>query len=221
MVTPFHLLRLWFIQLRYAASRELAFRANFFAWVVVELAWFVLQLAFVGVVYQHVESVAGWSRQEMIVLVATNQLIQQIFTAFLMPGLVKLPELVRDGKLDFVLLKPAPPQFLISTSHLEIGPLANAAIAAVVGLLALHDLHIAPTLSSFLAYLLLVLAGLLTQLTDTQLHDVFVVARFARRSASDDGPPMGPTVENWVDAFKIKRAAIVDHSCPAGPDLAR
>jgi len=162
MVTPFYLLRLWLIQLRYAASRELAFRANFFAWVVVELAWFVLQLAFVGVVYQHVESVAGWSRQEMIVLVATNQLIQQIFTAFLMPGLVKLPELVRDGKLDFVLLKPAPPQFLVSTSHLEIGPLANAAIAAAVGILALHDLHIAPTLSSFLAYLLLVLAGLLT-----------------------------------------------------------
>jgi ABC-type uncharacterized transport system permease subunit len=74
MVTPFHLLRLWLIQLRYAASRELAFRANFFAWVVVELAWFILQLAFVGVVYQHVESVAGWSRQEMIVLVATSVL---------------------------------------------------------------------------------------------------------------------------------------------------
>ncbi|KRP32162.1 MAG: hypothetical protein ABS33_07075 [Verrucomicrobia subdivision 6 bacterium BACL9 MAG-120924-bin69] len=123
---------MWLIQLRYAATRELAFRANFFVWVIVELSWFVLQLAFVDVVYQHVDSIAGWSRPQMIVLVATNQLIQQIFTAFLMPGLVKLPELVRDGKLDFVLLKPAPPQFLISTSQLEIGPLANALIAMAV-----------------------------------------------------------------------------------------
>jgi ABC-2 type transport system permease protein len=162
MSSLLHLLRLWFIQIRYAATRELAFRANFFVWVIVELAWFVLQLAFVGVVYQHVDSIAGWSRPQMIVLVATNQLIQQIFTAFFMPGLVKLPELVRDGKLDFVLLKPTPPQFLISTSHLEIGPLANAVIAAVVVASALHDLHITPSLPSIILYLLLLLAGLLT-----------------------------------------------------------
>jgi ABC-2 type transport system permease protein len=79
-----------------------------------------------------------------------------------MPGLVKLPESVRDGKLDFILLKPAPPQFLISTSHLEIGPLANALIAAVVVALALHDLHITPSLSTLLLYVVLILAGLLT-----------------------------------------------------------
>ncbi|HBZ84390.1 MAG TPA: hypothetical protein DEO44_01460 [Verrucomicrobia subdivision 6 bacterium] len=158
----FHLLRLWLIQLRYAATRELAFRANFFVWVIVELSWFVLQLAFVDVVYQHVDSIAGWSRPQMIVLVATNQLIQQIFTAFLMPGLVKLPELVRDGKLDFVLLKPAPPQFLISTSQLEIGPLANALIAMAVVVFALQELQITPSLPSILLYGLLILAGLLT-----------------------------------------------------------
>lgn len=162
MSSLFHLFRLWLIQLRYATTRELAFRANFFIWVIVELSWFVLQLAFVDVVYQHVDSIAGWSRPQMIVLVATNQLIQQIFTAFLMPGLVKLPESVRDGKLDFILLKPAPPQFLISTSHLEIGPLANALIAAVVVALALHDLHITPSLSTLILYVILILAGLLT-----------------------------------------------------------
>lgn len=162
MTSLFHLLRLWLIQVRFAATRELAFRANFFLWVIVELAWFVLQLAFVDVVYQHVNSIAGWSRPQMIVLVATNQLIQQIFTAFFMPGLVKLPESVRDGKLDFTLLKPAPPQFLISTSHLEIGPLANALIAGVVVTFALHDLHLTPSPISLLLYAILILAGLLT-----------------------------------------------------------
>ncbi len=161
MASALHLLRLWLIQLRYAAVRELAFRANFFVWVVVELSWFVLQLAFVGVVYQHVESIAGWNRNEMIVLVATNQFVQQIFTAFLMPGLVKLPELVRTGNLDFLLLKPAPPQFLVSTSSLEIGPLANAGIALVVVLSALHSLGVTPSLLAILAYLIFVLAGLL------------------------------------------------------------
>jgi len=77
-----------------------------------------------------------------------------------MPGLTKLPELVRTGKLDFVLLKPVPPQFLISTAELEIGPIANAGIAAVVTGMGLNALEVAPSLSSLLTYLLLLLTGL-------------------------------------------------------------
>jgi ABC-2 type transport system permease protein len=155
------LLRLWLLQVRYAATRELMFRASFFVWVAVELAWFVLQLAFVGVIYHHVDEVAGWSRNEMIVLVTTNQLVIQIFTAFMMPGLTKLPELVRTGKLDFVLLKPAPPPFLVSTSHLEIGPLANGAIATVVLVGAVQGLGLHPSLAEIGSYLALIFAGLL------------------------------------------------------------
>ncbi len=155
------LLRLWLLQLRYAATRELMFRANFFVWVAVELAWFVIQLAFLGVIYHHVEEVAGWRRNEMIVLVTTNQLVIQIFTAFLMPGLTKLPELVRTGKLDFVLVKPAPPAFLISTSHLEIGPLANGGIAVAMLVAAVGGLGLHPSWGEMAWYLALVFAGLL------------------------------------------------------------
>ena len=155
------LLRLWLLQIRYAATRELMFRASFFVWVAVELAWFVIQLAFIGVIYHHVDEVAGWNRNQMIILVATNQLVIQLFTAFLMPGLTKLPELVRTGKLDFVLLKPAPPAFLVSTSHLEIGPLANGAIATVVLGGAIQGLGLHPSPPEMLAYLGLILAGLL------------------------------------------------------------
>jgi ABC-2 type transport system permease protein len=155
------LLRLWLLQIRYAATRELMFRASFFVWVGVELAWFVIQLAFIGVIYHHVDEVAGWNRNQMIILVATNQLVIQIFTAFLMPGLSKLPELVRTGKLDFVLLKPAPPAFLVSTSNLEIGPLANGAIALFVLLGAVQGLGLHPSAPELLTYLGLVFAGLL------------------------------------------------------------
>jgi hypothetical protein len=50
------------------------------------------------------------------------------------------------------------------------------------------------------------LAGLLTQLTDRQLHDLFEVARFPQRDP-------GATVEDWVAAFKKKRAEIVNRHC--------
>jgi hypothetical protein len=57
------------------------------------------------------------------------------------------------------------------------------------------------------------LANLLVQLTDQQLHDLFDVARVDRRSRRPDGAEPPATVEEWVAAFKHKRAEIVDHHC--------
>ncbi len=63
------------------------------------------------------------------------------------------------------------------------------------------------------------LAGLMAQISDAQLRDLFEVSRIKRRSkdpaadAAEDPPPA--TVNEWVRLFKLKRAQIVDHRCPA------
>lgn len=59
------------------------------------------------------------------------------------------------------------------------------------------------------------LAGLLSQLSDAQLRDLFDVARVAQRRLNDDDPAEAVAVRAWVDAFKRKRQAIVAHRCPA------
>ena len=87
--------------------RELMFKANFILWVIVDLSWFGLQLAFVQFLYLQVDTIATWTKWQMILLVATNNLVQQIFQTFLMINCSNLPELVRSGKLDFFLAQPA------------------------------------------------------------------------------------------------------------------
>jgi len=61
------------------------------------------------------------------------------------------------------------------------------------------------------------LAGLLVQLSDAQLRDLFDSARVKRRSSDPSGDPEkdGPpaSVGAWVTAFKAKRAQIVDQRC--------
>jgi hypothetical protein len=54
------------------------------------------------------------------------------------------------------------------------------------------------------------LAGLLVQLSDAQLHDLFDVARFPQRKTASI---RAATTEQWVDAFKNKRDQIVNRSC--------
>jgi hypothetical protein len=59
------------------------------------------------------------------------------------------------------------------------------------------------------------LAGLLVQLREAQIRDLFETARVKRRASdpsSKDSPP--GSVDEWVAAFKRKRAEIVDQRCP-------
>jgi hypothetical protein len=58
------------------------------------------------------------------------------------------------------------------------------------------------------------LAGLLTQLSDGQIHDLFTVARVNLRLRSPNEVSSGyATIDEWVAAFKQKRDEIVDRRC--------
>jgi hypothetical protein len=60
------------------------------------------------------------------------------------------------------------------------------------------------------------LADLLVQLSDQQLQDMFEAARVhLRPRAPDRGSSGFPTVDEWVNAFKQKRAEIVERRCAA------
>jgi hypothetical protein len=58
------------------------------------------------------------------------------------------------------------------------------------------------------------LADLLTQLSDEQLRDMFETARvYLRSRAPESGRSGFPAVDEWITAFKQKRAQIVEHRC--------
>jgi hypothetical protein len=57
------------------------------------------------------------------------------------------------------------------------------------------------------------LADLLVQLTDTQLHDLFAVARVDHRSRKPGTEEPAASVDEWVNAFKAKRDEIVNNRC--------
>ncbi len=59
------------------------------------------------------------------------------------------------------------------------------------------------------------LAGLMTQLADDQLRGIFEAARVHLRARAPESARSGlSTVDEWVMAFKAKRAQIVERRCP-------
>src|SRR5271165_5319995 len=129
---------------RNSVVREMGFKSNFLLWIVVELLWFGLQLGFIGVIYLHTDRIGTWSRWQVIMLVGASHFIQQVFQAFFLTNCTQLSELIRTGRLDFMLLLPMNTRFLISLRQVDLGGFVNAASALGVMGYAARQLHLVP-----------------------------------------------------------------------------
>lgn len=146
---------------RNSITREMQFKTNFILWIIVEALWFALQLAFMSVVYGHTESIAGWNRWQVILLVGCSHFIQQVFTAFFLTNISDISEHIRTGRLDFMLLLPVNTRFLISFRKVDLGAFFNATSAVGVMVWALRNLGHTPGPMEIASFLGLCLAGLL------------------------------------------------------------
>jgi ABC-2 type transport system permease protein len=140
-----HYLSIYWLTARNSLIREMNFKANFLLWMVVELLWFLGQLAFIEVLYGQVQEIAGWSKWQVVTLVGVHQIISQFFQALFYVNLTALPELVRTGRLDLFLTLPLDAQFAVSTRQVSFDSLVNSLVGfAIVGF-SMMKLGIVPT----------------------------------------------------------------------------
>ena len=144
-----------------SVAREMSFKSNFILWIFVEVLWFALQLCFIGVIYLHTDRIASWKKWEVVMLVGASHFIQQIFQAFFLINCTNLSELVRTGKLDFLLLLPLNTRFVISLRQVDLGGFVNAASALAVMAFAAHQIPYTPTLAQIFGFFALCVCGII------------------------------------------------------------
>ena len=144
-----------------SVTREMSFKGNFILWIVVELLWFALQLCFIGVLYLHTGSIGTWTQWQVVLLVGASSFIQQTFQAFFLTNCVNLSELVRTGKMDFLLMLPVNTRFVVSLRQVDLGAFVNGVFAVAVMAYAAAKLDLHPTVGQFLGFLALCVVGIL------------------------------------------------------------
>src|SRR3954466_8703628 len=141
------------IMLRNSLIREMSFKANFLLWLVVEVLWFFGQILFFSIIFGQVDRIGDWTKWEVVLLIGTHQIIAQLFQAFFFVNVANVPELVRTGKLDSLLVLPVDSQFAVSTKQFSLDSVINAIVGAVVVSVSLSKLAVIPTPMSILLYL--------------------------------------------------------------------
>lgn len=131
-----------------SVTRELTFKSNFLLWIIVELLWFGLQLSFIGVLYLHTDHIGSWTKWQVVMLIGASSFIQQLYQAFFLINCTNLSELVRTGKLDFLLLLPVNTRFVVSLRQVDLGAFVNATFALATMAYALHMAHVTGEISA-------------------------------------------------------------------------
>ncbi len=149
----------WKRCLKNSLLRELSFRSNFIITVITRTFWFAAQLILFEIIFNNVKSIADWSREEYFGFMATGMLISSIVESLFMPNVANFSELIRKGNLDFILLKPIDPQFLVSTEKINLAMLNQTLLACGLLVYSLSRLDHPISLINVILYLLLIIVG--------------------------------------------------------------
>jgi ABC-2 type transport system permease protein len=110
------------------------YRANLLLDLFEEVVVVVTSLAAVLVLFTHTGVINGWTLGQMVVLLGVYYLIQGANSVIFEASFERFMEHVRLGTLDFILIKPANSQFMISARHVQVAQLGQVALGlAMVG----------------------------------------------------------------------------------------
>ena len=154
--------RLLGVQVRTSLLTLLQYRFDFATEGLLELLWTATALGPLFVAFDARETVVGWTFEEALLVVGWFTLLQAVLEGAINPSLTGVVEHIRKGTLDFILLKPADAQFLLSTAKFQPWRATNALAALAIFVFAFRRMGEAPTLSGLaLALALLVVAVVL------------------------------------------------------------
>jgi ABC-2 type transport system permease protein len=137
------------------------FRGDFFLWATVELVWMGVNLLLIAVIYGHTDTIAGWGKYEMMLLVGTAMLIQRLLFGFFWSSLFETARNIRSGHFDFFLAQPGNIMFMTTTRKIDLDSLVNTFVAGGVVIYAANQLGLQPSVLDVLLYGLMILCGLL------------------------------------------------------------
>jgi ABC-2 type transport system permease protein len=152
-------LRLYRAFWRNCLRQAVEFRANFWASLATNLGWLSSLALFLKLIYANTHAVAGWSEGQMFLLIGTYSVLHGITDTLFYQNLAELPNQIRLGTMDFILLRPVNSQFFVSLRYVALDGLGQLVGVVVLLGYGLWRLPAPPSPVHVAAYLFLLLCG--------------------------------------------------------------
>jgi ABC-2 type transport system permease protein len=171
--------RLLGVQFRASAAIAVHYRAEFLIRAALALLWTGWPLVPILVAFGKRPAIVGWTFEEALVVVGWFTLLKGVLEGAVNPSLTAVVEHIRKGTLDFVLLKPADAQFLVSTAKFEPARIADVVGGLIIFAIAFHRIGRPPSAGGIAlgAVLLVAAVAILYSLWILVVSAAFVVVK--------------------------------------------
>jgi ABC-2 type transport system permease protein len=123
----------------------LQYRVDFFVSLGLACFWTLSALVPLLVLFRDRASVGGWTWAEALVVVGWFNVLKGVQSTVIQPSMQQAIEQIRKGTLDFVLIKPADSQVLISAQRFSFPQLADVVVGTTILIYAVSQLAVLPS----------------------------------------------------------------------------
>ncbi len=134
--------RIFWVHARVSLLAELQYRTDAWARLISTIALLASSLAAVLIVYSHVDSINGWTSSDLIVVLGSFFLVGAITNGIVHLSMAELAKDIKQGTLDFRLLKPVDAQVLALVQ--KVDPWRMLDVLVGIGLVAWGMAHAGP-----------------------------------------------------------------------------
>ena len=136
--------------------REMMYKGDFVVWSLVIIGWFIFNMVFYHLLFEQIDSVAGWSKGQMFVLQGCYFLFEFLIWGIFYANFNQLPWKINRGQIDFALTKPVNPQFLLSFPSIHTNQITNLILGVITITYGLNLAGITPSLHHILLALIII-----------------------------------------------------------------
>ncbi len=151
--------KLYLYFLRFAFSRAMEFRVDFFFRVIMDGVFYLTQFFFFNIIYLHTPALGGWNIDQMKLFIASYIFVDAFHMTFFANNSWWFPIAINRGELDYYLTRPASSFFFLAFKEFAANSLLNLILAT--GILAYHiNIYPSPlTPSKIFVYILFLING--------------------------------------------------------------
>ena len=131
-----YFLRLLRVFYRTSVQTDMEYRADFFTRVFASLLGLLTTVGSLWITFHYTPQLRGWTFTETLVLVAVYYVINGLVETFIAPNMREIMNQVREGTLDFVIIKPVSSQFMATFRSVNIWMVSNLLIGLGLGVYA-------------------------------------------------------------------------------------
>lgn len=151
--------RLFWLMARLSVQDTAAYRLDFLMHFVLAFVQLGAELVTLWTIFSNTRSLAGWQPLQILGLLGVFRIMVGTIAMIVAPNMRTMMEEIRDGKLDYAILKPVSTQFYVSVRRVVLWRLSDIALGLALVTFSAIRLAGSVSLSNVLLFLVMIAAG--------------------------------------------------------------